>query len=115
MKFDIGPAFLGQVQVDPGGRNVDKLPGMVESQVVVRLFLEFSELFFIVAFDPARRSNVDGFELAFDLVLITQSCRNDIELQRPDGPEYQVIVAQRPEQLRRALFAQLCKAFLQGF
>ncbi len=90
---DVGPAFLGQIQVDPRRSNVDKLLAMIESEVVTGLFLELGEHLLIVAPDPACRSNVDILELAFDLVLVTQPVRDDIELQRPDGAENQVIIA----------------------
>ena len=60
--------------------------------------------------DPARRSNVDRLELALDLVFVAQAMCHNIELQRPDRAEDQVVVAERLEQLCRTLFAQLCQA-----
>ena len=46
-------------------------------------------------------------------VLVLQPKRHDLELQLPDGAQDQLIVAQRPEQLRGALLAQLRQPLLQ--
>src|SRR5690606_29632259 len=46
-------AFLGQLQVDPGGREVDQFAGGVDGQVHRVLVAEFLELALVLALDPA--------------------------------------------------------------
>ena len=70
---------------------------MIERQVVLRLLFELGQLAGVIALYPAGRRHIHGLELALDLVFIAQSVRYDIELQRPNRAENQVVVAQRFE------------------
>jgi hypothetical protein len=54
--------------------------------------------------------HADGVEHRGDRVFVLQTERHHFELQLADGAEDHVVVAQRLEQLRRALFAQLVQA-----
>ena len=87
---------------------------MVERKAVVGALAELLEHLRLRAADPARREDIDRLEGAGDAVLVGEPERDDVELQRPDGAEDQVVVAERTEQLRRALLAQLVEPLLQG-
>src|SRR6266404_168931 len=80
---------------------------MIHRQVVVRLGAELFQLLFIRSRDPTGRVHVDRIEYALHAVLILQPESNDFELQLSHGAEYQIIITQGFEQLRRALLAQL--------
>ena len=53
---------------------------MIQREIVVRLALEVLQHLRVAAIDPTCRRDIDGFELTFDLVLVTQSMRDDVEL-----------------------------------
>jgi hypothetical protein len=52
---------------------------------------------FVFDINPACRRHIDRFKLAIDPVLVLKTVRDDVELQRPDRAQYQVVIAQRPE------------------
>ena len=86
---------------------------MIQREVVLCLAPEFLQHLLVVTLNPSCRRHIDRLELAFDFVLVAQAMCDDVELERPDRAEYQVVVAQRPEQLRSTLLAELRKPFLQ--
>src|SRR5210317_2177003 len=88
---DIWPALLSQVEVYTCRSNVDQTATVIQREVVVRLALKITEHLRITAFHPARGRDVNGFEQAFDLVFVAQPVCDDVELQRPDGAENQII------------------------
>src|SRR6185436_4475613 len=92
---------------------VDELARMVEREVLVRPLAEMLDLRLVRAVDPAGGDDVHWLEGAGDAVLVGEPERDHVELQRPYGSEYQVVVAQRAEQLRRAFLAELVEALLQ--
>ena len=61
---------------------------------------------------PSARRRHHGLELALDSVLVAQPIRRHLELQRPDRAQDQIVAEQRPEELRRALLAQLREPLL---
>ena len=93
-EHDVRPTLRGQIEVHPGRCNVHELIAVIPGQVVMGFLLEVRKHLLIVADNPARRRDVDGFELAFNLVLILEPMRDDIELQRTDGTENQVVIPQ---------------------
>src|SRR5690606_15603446 len=86
----VRPALPGQVEVDPARCDVHEAVHVIEGEIVVGLAPELLELAGIVALDPACRRDVHGFELAVDVVLVTQAMRDHVELQRPDGTEDEI-------------------------
>ena len=80
---------------------------MIDGQVVVSLHAKFREVLVVLAVDPARRVHGDRLEHAGDRVFVLQAERDHFELQLADGAQDHVVVAQRLEQLRRALLAEL--------
>jgi hypothetical protein len=112
-KRDVRPTFFGKAQIDPGWRDVNKLVTMIEREVVMRFAFKFGQRFLIVTLDPACCRHVYRFELALNLVLITQAMCNNLELQRPDGTENEVVISHGLEELRRALLTQLGQSLLQ--
>ena len=79
----------------------------------MRLSFKVRQHFFIVAFHPTGRCNIDRLELTFHLVFIPQSMRNDLKLQWSNDTQNEIVVSLRFEQLRRTFLAQLRKTFLQ--
>jgi len=84
-EYDVRPTLFGKAQIDPGWRNVDELITMIVRKVVMRFAFKLSQHLFVVTLDPAGCRHVNCFELALDLVLITQAMRDNFELQRPNG------------------------------
>ena len=78
--------------------------------MVVRLHAKFLELARVVRADPARGMDIDRVKHALHAVFILQAKRHDLELQRADGAQNELVVAHRLEELRRALLAQLHQA-----
>ena len=112
----IGVGYLGKFHADKyAALPNSELVAVVEREVVMRLSLEFRQHLVVVALHPAGRGHIHGLELALDLVLVPQPMRDDVELQRPDRAEDQVVVAQRLEELRGPLLAELREPFLQRF
>ena len=59
----------------------------VFGHVLVLPLLEGVELGGIVALDPARLVEADGFPAAFGVILVLQAILDDLELQLADGPD----------------------------
>ena len=78
---------------------------VIEREIVMRLAFEVAEYLVVIADYPSCRRDIDVLELAFDVVFVLQSMRDDVKLQLSDGTENQVVVAQRLEQLRGAFLA----------
>src|SRR5690606_37233843 len=57
--------------------------------------------------------DVDRLEATIDAVFVPEPIRRDVELQRPDRAQDQIVVHERPKELRRALLAELRQALLQ--
>jgi len=111
---DVGPALFGELQVDAGGGDVSEIAGAIDGQVVEGLLLEILQHLRIVTFDPAGGGDVDRFKGAVDLVLILEAVGHHVELQDTNRAEDQIVVAQRTEQLGRALFGVLRKVEERG-
>ena len=81
---------------------------MIDREVVVRLDAELREVLLVARSRPsapcARRS---ARTRRLHAVFVLQAERDHFELQLADRAQDQVVVAQRLEQLRRALLAQL--------
>ena len=92
-EHDVRPTLFGKAQIDFGWRDVDELVTMVEREVVVRLAFKIGQHFLVITLDPAGCRHVNRFELALDLVFITQAMRDNLELQRPDGTENEVVIS----------------------
>ena len=90
---NVRPTLLSQGEIYLCRRDVDELIAMIQRQVVMRLAFEFSQHLFIAALNPTCCCYVYRFELALDLVFITQAMRDYIKLQRPDGTQNQVVIA----------------------
>ena len=95
--MDFRPALFRQIQIHPGWCNVDKTVAVIQREIIVRLAFEFIQERQVVAFYPSRRGHVDGFELTFNFVLILQTMCHNIELKRPHGAQYQIVVPHRLE------------------
>src|SRR5271166_1095314 len=106
-KFDLRPALLGKTEIDARRRQVDELAGVIDGEIVVGLVAKLCEPLLVLEPNPARDRDIDGFEYALHVVFVREAKCDDLELQLPDRAQDQVVVAQRLEQLRRALFAQL--------
>ena len=78
---------------------------MVSRDVRHEFFREFVEVRAVVAPHPTRRHDADALEDGFDAVLVAQAIRRNLELQRTDGPEDQVVADGRPKQLRGPFLA----------
>ena len=62
---------------------------------------------------PARGDHADRLEARIHAVLVFQAIGDDLELQRADRAEDQVVAHQRAEELGRAFLGQLRDTFLQ--
>ena len=91
-------------------RQEHELAIVIERELIVRPRSKFLELARLRRRHPARRIDRDVVEHALHTVLVLQPESDHLELQLPDRAEDQIAVAQRPEQLRRALFAQLIES-----
>ena len=69
-EFDLRPFLHGHIQINPRRRDIGKVTGMIEGQVGRLACLELRQLLVIIAFDPARSSDIDRFEIAVDAVLM---------------------------------------------
>jgi hypothetical protein len=108
-----GRAFLRQLQVDAGGREVNQFAGGVECEVHCVLVAEFLEFLRVVAVYPASGGHLDRLERGIDAVFVLQPVGDDVELQRAHRTQDQVVGHERAEELGRAFLAQLRQAFLQ--
>src|SRR5271167_4524077 len=113
-KADLRPPFLGQAEIDPCRCEIHQLAGMIDGEIFMGLFSKLPEPLLIARTHPARHSHIDWLENALHPVFVLQTKGDYFELQLADGAENQVIVAQRLEQLRGALFAELREALLQS-
>src|ERR1700722_10671019 len=113
-EFDFRPSLLGQSQIDACGREVHQFTGVIDGEIVMGLFAKLSQPLLVAEAHPPGYRYVDRLEHALHAVFVLQAKCNHFELQLADGAENQIIVAQRLEQLRRALLAELRQAFLQG-
>ena len=87
---------------------------MVYGKVLVGALAEFGCLLVVRAPHPASRGYADRLEHALHAVFVSEAKRHHVELQLTHRPQDEVVIAQRLEQLRSALFAQLRQALLQG-
>ena len=77
-KPDVGPALLGQLQVDARRREVDQVAGTVLGQVVLQLAFEVLQHFFVLAANPASGLHVDLFEPGLHAVLVLQAVGDQV-------------------------------------
>src|ERR1700676_4631099 len=113
-EFDLRPAFLGQAEIDPRRREVHQFTRVIDGEIVIGLFSKLAEPLLIADAHPSRRGHIDRLEYALHAVFVLQAKGHDLELQLADGAENQIVVAQRLEELRGALLAELRQSFLQG-
>src|SRR3970040_2168799 len=113
-ELDARPSLLGERQADHRRREKHELPRMIFGEIAAQLSLELVELLRVGAPYPTRSNDVDGFEHALDAVLVLQTERSDVELQRTHGADDELVADERPKQLRGALLAELRETFLQG-
>ncbi len=66
---------------------------MIDRQVIVRLATKVLHQLLVVDLDPAGSGYIDGLELTIDTIFILQTMRDDVELQRADRAEYQIVVS----------------------
>src|SRR3984885_15312979 len=112
-EHDARPALLRQLQVDARGRQIHQCAGVIDREGVMGASAKLGELERIRALYPARGMPRHRLEHALHPVLVLQPERHHLELQRTDRAENHLVVAQRPEQPRGALLAQLRQALLQ--
>src|SRR5210317_46597 len=110
---DIRPAFLRQTEIDFSWGNVDQTVAVIQREVIVCFSFEVSQHLVVAAFHPARRRDVDCFELAFNVVFVAKPMRHNVKLKWTDSAKDQVVVPEWLEQLCCTLFAQLREPFLQ--
>ena len=115
VKLDLGPALPHELQIHARGGEKHQRTGVIDGELLVGLEAELLEFARIRTADPARRMHCDGFEDALHCIFILQAKGDDLELQLAHGTEDQVGVAQRPEQLRRALLAKLVESLASAF
>ena len=111
-ELQLWKAFLGQVEIDPARGQIDVVAGAVARDVVAERVDDRLDL--VVAPDnPARRRALIGIEDRIDTVLVFQAMRDNVELQRADGAEDQVVGRDGSKHLGRAFLGQLVQALLQ--
>src|SRR5690554_1200829 len=108
------PTLLGHLQIDSRGGDIGQVSATIKRQVGTRLAPKLLQFPGVVTIDPARRLHVDRLIDTIHLILLLESMGDHIELQRTHGPENQVVVVQRLEQLGRALLGELLQPLLQG-
>ncbi len=108
-EFDFRPALLGQSQIHARRREIHQFVRRDRRRDCHRpWFAKLGQaLFSSCSAHPARHGHVDRFKHALHAVFVLQAKCHDFELQLADGAENQIVVAQRLEQLRGALLAQL--------
>src|SRR5690606_7239986 len=112
-KLDLRPALARQAQAHRRRREIHELAGMILGESRCETLLECRGLPRIGRAHPSRGHDVHAFERAIDAVLVAEPERRDVELERTDGPEDQLVARQRPEELRRAFLAELSEPLLQ--
>src|SRR5690606_985191 len=102
-KDDLRPTLLREAPAHGRRREVDELTRMVAGDVDRKLLRELLELAFLRGLQPPGSDDVDRLERALDAVLAPQPEGRDVELQRADRAQNQIVVDERAEELRRAL------------
>ena len=95
-ELDVRPALERELQVDASRREINQRARVIEREVVVPLLAKLLELLRVLilflAIDPARSEHVDVVESRLHAVLVLQAERHDVELQRTDRSENQIVV-----------------------
>src|SRR5690606_21844770 len=86
---------------------------VIACDVGCELLRELLELTLLGRPQPARGDDVYRLERALDAVLAFQPEGRDVELERADGTENQIVVHERPEKLRRTFLAELRETLLE--
>src|SRR5690606_27269303 len=112
-ELHLRPALLGEPEADGRRREVDELARVIACDVGCELLRELLELTLLGRPQPARGDDVYRLERALDAVLAFQPEGRDVELERADGTEDQIVVHERPEKLRRTFLAELRETLLE--
>src|SRR5688572_29781033 len=110
---DVRVALLRHLQVHGARSEIDQVAEVVAREARVVLVLEFLELLDVLRADPAGAMDRRRLERGLDAVLVLQAELRNLELQLADRAEDDVVVGQRPVDLRRALFAELVESLVE--